>query len=379
MRTTVSEELAMGMEEYATPGAGTGGRTKTTPEDFVVSEVLVDDSKKLFLRKGSAGYPVYVLCKWNSGTMEARERVQWATGISMNALGLKDKKALTYQFLSARKKAESPPAEVEEETFRASLVAETIRPLKKVDLLGNFFRVRIHSFEGSIADVDRMGGLLDAGSLPNYFGSQRFGRDKPNQKVGEAMVKRKFAEAAKLLLDEELPDAEAIGALRRVPLALRRLIVQSYQSYLFNRMLSRVLKNAGSLPADSWMYICKGRRVPVVLERYLRDPTEVATGYAPVPLGQLPGFAFRNRHDQYSIAMEEVLEEEGLNPKDFFIKEMQELSLEGGYRPASMVGWYKGCRIDQCAEIRLGLYSGCYATVFLRELMKPQKPTLSGL
>ncbi len=379
MKTTVREELDIGIGEYATSGKGLGGRTKTAPEDFVVSEVLMDDSKKLIVKRGSGGYPLYVLCKWNSGTIEARERVQWTTGIAMNTLGLKDKRALTYQFLSSRKKAEAPPGLVEEAAFRASLVAETVRPLKKVDLLGNFFSIRVHSFGGDPSDVKEIGSLLDACKLPNFFGSQRFGRDKPNQKVGGAIVKRRFSDAAQILLEEEMPEADAVLALRKVPLSLRRLLVQSYQSYLYNRMLSKILERSGSLSEESAMYILKGRDVPVVLERYLRDPSEATAGFIPVPLGQLPGFAFRNRHDPYSIAMADVLEEEGLTPRDFFIKEMQELSMEGGYRPASIVGWFKGCRVEDYAEIRFGLYSGCYATVFLRELMKPQDPASSGL
>ena len=379
MKSQAKDELAIGIEAYATDLKGTGGRTKTLPEDFLVSEVLVDDSKKLFLRKRSGGYPLYVLCKRNVGTLEARERVQWATGMSMNALGLKDKRALTYQFLSARKKAEEPTPEVREGDFVAKWAAETVRPLKRVDLLGNFFRVRIHGFNGEESDANQVGDLLDSGGLPNFFGSQRFGRDRPNQLVGEAIVRRKFADAARMLLDQELAESEAILALRRVPLALRQLLVQSYQSYLFNRMLSAALERHGSLPTDAWTYMAKGRTTPLVNESYFRDPSGVGHSFMAVPLGQLPGFAFRNRHDSYSVALADVLEEAGITPKDFFIKEMQELSLEGGYRPAPMVGWYKGCLMDACAEVRLGLYSGCYATVFLRELMKPADPTASGL
>lgn len=379
MKTTVKEELEIGMEQYATSEKGASGRTKTAPDDFVVTEVLMDDSKKLISKLGSGGYPLYVLCKWNSGTMEAREKLQWTTGIAMNSLGLKDKRALTYQFISGRKMADSPSAHVTGPSFRATLVAETLRPLKKVDLLGNFFRIRIHSFSGKEADGERVGHLLDEGKLPNFFGSQRFGRDKPNQKVGDAMVKRKFAEAAGILLEEEMSEADAVVALRKVPLRLRRLLVQSYQSYLFNRALSKVLERNGSLSDESAMYILKHKKTPVVLEAYVRDSADVTEGFLPVPLAQLPGFAFRNRHDPYSVALADVLGEEGLTPRDFYIKEMQELSVEGGYRPASMVGWFKGFRQEDYAELRFGLYSGCYATVLLRELMKPADPTLSGL
>ena len=380
MKTNVQEEIETGIEEYATSGKGTGGRTKMVPEDFIVTEVLMDDSKKLILKRGSGGYPLYVLCKWNSGTIEARERIQWRSGIAVNTLGLKDKRALTFQFVSCRKKVEGAPQVIKEDAFRATLVAESVRPLKKVDLLGNFFRIRIHSFGGSASDVDRAGELLDEGGLPNYFGSQRFGRDKPNQRVGEAIVKRKFSAAAKILFDQEMGEPEAIVALRKVPISIRRLLVQSYQSYLFNRSLSSVLAANGALSRESAMYILKSEGRPIVLERYLRDPSEAPSGFVPVPLGQLPGFAFRNRHDSYSVALTEVMEEEGLIAKDFFIKEMQELSVEGGYRPACMVGWYKGHLLEkESTEVRLGLYSGCYATMFLRELMKPSDPTSSGL
>jgi tRNA pseudouridine13 synthase len=379
MKTSVPEEIAIGIEEYASKGRGIGGRTKTVPEDFVVAEVLMDDSKKLFLKKGSDGYPLYVLCKRNASSIDARERLQWAAGLAVNILGLKDKKALTYQFVSCRKKVEKPPPSLVEPEFRATLVAETVRPLKKVDLLGNFFSVRVHGAAGGVQGIEEVGELLDGRRLPNFFGSQRFGRDKPNQKVGEAIVKRRFPEAVRILAGEEKDAAGAIEALRKVPIAVRRLLVQSYQSYLFNRSLSRVLAKGGGLVDDSAMFILRHRRAPVVFERYLRDPSEAPQGFEPVPLGQLPGFAFRNKHDAYSIAMADVLEEEGLAAKDFYIKEMQELSVEGGYRPACMVGWFKGCSVGEQVEVRIGLYSGCYATVFLRELMKPTDPASAGL
>ncbi len=379
MRTTVREELDIGVGEYVSSGRGIGGRTKTVPEDFVVSEILMDDSKKLILKKGSGGYPLYVLGKWNLGTLEAREKVQWATGIAMNSLGLKDKRALTYQFLSGRKRAEGAVDVVDGAEFRASLVAETVRPLKMVDLLGNFFSIRIHSSGGGEAEATRLGELLGEGRIPNYFGSQRFGRDRPNQLVGRAIVRKKFSEAAAILLDVELSESDSIQALRKVPIRLRRLIVQSYQSYIFNLSLTKLVQRAGRIPAEAGVYIMKHVTSPRVLERYHRDPSEAPPGYVAVPLAQLPGFAFRDRHDEYSKAMVEVLADEGVSPRDFFIQEMQELSVEGGYRPASMVGWYKGWIGGEPAEVRFGLYSGCYATVFLRELMKPTEPSSSGL
>ena len=62
-------------------------------------------------------------------------------------------------------------------------------------------------------------------------------------------------------------------------------------------------------------------------------------------------------------------------PKDFFSKEMQEISNEGGFRNSSI----------KCDDYKIKdnvvsflLSRGSFATIVLRELMKPHNPLASG-
>jgi tRNA pseudouridine13 synthase len=378
MKGISEEEVEIGIEQYATEGGGAGGRIRASPEDFVVSEVLTNDARKLISKRGLGGFPLYVLRKSSTTTLEALEEISREVGASANVLGLKDKKALTFQFISLRIRGEPRVETVRRARFQATCVAKTERPLKRSDLLGNFFRIRIRDFSGRDEDIWRIGELLDKGRLPNFFGPQRFGRDVPNHRIGEAIVKKNFSRAAEILTGRLLSEGDALAALRRVPLRVRRLFVQAYQSFLFNKALSRVLSKTGELERRSALYVGKHPLLPYVDGTFLRSPTEVKDGLDPVPLLQLPGYSFRDKGDTYSRCTVEVMAEEGVTSRDFFVKEAQELSAEGGFRPACMVGWFKGARSEKTAEINFGLYSGCYATTLLRELMKPESPSAAG-
>ena len=69
------------------------------------------------------------------------------------------------------------------------------------------------------------------------------------------------------------------------------------------------------------------------------------------------------------------IRDRSLSPKDFFINDFQELSLDGGFRNAS---------IDmqdfsiQKNLIKFQLSRGSYATIVLREILKPENPLECG-
>ena len=69
------------------------------------------------------------------------------------------------------------------------------------------------------------------------------------------------------------------------------------------------------------------------------------------------------------------LENEEISPKDFFIKEMQEVSSEGGFRQAS-IHCSNYSTTDDVVEFTLS--RGSFATILLREVMKPSNPIIAG-
>ncbi|EPA06384.1 tRNA pseudouridine(13) synthase TruD, partial [Candidatus Nitrosarchaeum limnium] len=78
---------------------------------------------------------------------------------------------------------------------------------------------------------------------------------------------------------------------------------------------------------------------------------------------------------RFDFQISKILQAEEITPKDFFIKEMQEISSEGGFRQAAI----------QCTDysaknntVEFSLSRGSFATIILREIMKPDDPILAG-
>ena len=69
------------------------------------------------------------------------------------------------------------------------------------------------------------------------------------------------------------------------------------------------------------------------------------------------------------------MQDEQIEAKNFFIKEMQELSIEGGFRNAAI-----HCTDTKVEDdvISFTLNRGSFATIVLREIMKPANPILAG-
>jgi tRNA pseudouridine13 synthase len=67
---------------------------------------------------------------------------------------------------------------------------------------------------------------------------------------------------------------------------------------------------------------------------------------------------------------------ENISPKDFYLKEMQELSVEGGFRQLPLL--VNGFSYSDNLLISFKIPIGSYATILLRELMKPIDPIKSG-
>lgn len=274
-------DAEIGMSHYATEFPGTGGRIRAHAEDFAVSEVI----SGMVLRSISEenGYAIYRLKKRNIDTAHAISEAQAGTGIRLKALGLKDASAMTEQFVCARNRGPSARG-FNAGRFSLERLGYAKRPLTKKDMTGNHFKIRIRN---AAADP---GGFAEHGRVLNYYGYQRFGSRRPvTHHVGRAMLRRDFGGAVRLILSytsihdtkqhtelrQKLSDGENYArylgqvppgmdveriimeqmiqhgdpqrAMRSIPVSLRRLYVQAYQSYLFNRTLSDAFSGSEDL------------------------------------------------------------------------------------------------------------------------------------
>jgi tRNA pseudouridine13 synthase len=407
------------MTVYATTGGRRAGMLRTSREDFQVDEIL---DLGVVERERKSGYvPVYIVRKNGVDTPHAADELSFSLKSKVNFAGLKDSNAVTVQYASARSSRADDPPLVHGRMFEAERVGYLPRPISRGMMSGNRFRIVVRTGEDILQSVEEVFRACAGRKIPNFFGYQRFGlRGMVNQRVGKAILSRDFRSAVKLFLGEpredEGPDArearrlageerfreahglfsfkqdierkvaahlaakpdDYLGAIRRIPIVPRRLFVQAYQSYLFNRTASDAsvagLDLSRAEQGDNWTTLTpdglRSTKTHGVRE-------EIVDGA--VPLIQIVGYGSRDYGSRFDRLMMPILKEESVEAKSFYIKEVEELSNEGGFRHAPLLA------SDMAAEpapegvcLSFSLGRGEYATTLLREILKPQDPLHSG-
>lgn len=389
----------IGICVFTTSYHGCGGSIKTTASDFIVREII---SKSVSKKIDSQGrYPVFVLKKQGIDTNHVLAELYNKTRIRLKALGLKDASAVTEQYVCATgRNNTSKIDDYVAAKYSLKKIGYLPKPLSKKDMIGNRFTIKIKDAGGDVSDFTEHNKIL------NFFGYQRFGSSRPvTHLVGKAMVQRNFEKAIELLLSytfhddpnieirnklkdkndlrqiiddippkmdierlvakEWLDSGNAVLALRAIPLHLRRFFVQSYQSYIFNRTLSKAYSNGEELFVPQESDVCFDKKA--VLGKYDNMNDQKLA----VPLvGN--SYYKKTRFDYYISA---ILQEEEVSNKDFFIRELQEASVEGGFRHASLV--CSDFKVDN-NTLSFSLLRGSFATILLREIMKPSDPISAG-
>jgi tRNA pseudouridine13 synthase len=167
------------------------------------------------------------------------------------------------------------------------------------------------------------------------------------------------------LLKQLSKDKDPKNAIRSIPLALRRFYIQAYQSFLFNKTLNLAYEFEEELFLPTTDDVCFDKNS--ILGKFANDSTQRLA----IPL---IGHSYykKSRFDYY---IKKILDDELLTPKDFFIKDFQEISVDGGFRNASIN--YLNLNINENL-IKFQLSRGSYATIVLREILKPENPLDCG-
>jgi tRNA pseudouridine13 synthase len=159
------------------------------------------------------------------------------------------------------------------------------------------------------------------------------------------------------------------GAFHLLPKKLCQLFVQAYQSYLFNRFLSERIRQEHPLGEprrnEYKLTVDNRERLAFPLIGYVQG---VSAG------------------DQGEIE-KRILQEEGIRLDSFKISAMPQISSKGSLRTALMP--IRDQKVDKVSEddanlgkmmmnLSFSLMKGSYATVVLREFMKPKDPIDAG-
>jgi len=420
--TAVPEfDLAIGIETFATSGSPCSANARSKEDDFRVEERLAPGIEPIQESREDY-YPLYRVEKRSIDTFHMEKSLGEALQSRLSYGGLKDKRSVAVQFVTPTSRKSLRPPLIVRERFTARLMGFLPRPLSRGMIRGNRFTVVLRDCCPVMpARIDEAFAFARARRLPNFYGLQRFGSPgAATHLLGKALIKQNFEGAVRLMLlmpratdsidvlearnaiaegryaagarllpasrDVEKAVATRLSstpgdwalAIRAVPLKLRRLYVQAYQSYLFNKMLSlacvRGLDISQYLKGDNWSELSDdGLATPRV--RGVRDQVTSSA----VPMAQLAGFAYRNYRSRFDMCLEEVMTNEGVSAKEFYVKPMQEVSAEGGFRRPHMAVVdphysFSGGR----ADLSFVLPSGQYATILLREVVKPPDPFAAG-
>jgi tRNA pseudouridine13 synthase len=404
-----------GIECYCTSFAGTGGSIKQGSEGFMVSE-LVNESLDISLSYNeNHRYPLYILEKRDIDSNHALFEIERELHMRFRVMGIKDAKAVTTQYAGMERVMRNPPAELKSRHTRLTLKGFTKHPLQKKFLAGNKFEIRIYNVRSS----DLSGFVPHIGKVGNFYGLQRFGSERlVTHLIGREIVKRNFIQAVELLLchttefdtqmsreirnkcvdpsnyrqvlkmlprgmdiERQVLSAlvagrDTIAALRAVPITIRRLFVQAYQAYIFNRCLSRAVMEGEDLLQPQTEDLCFEMEGPATFGRIIKYNPSSKTKL--VPAIRMAGYTFQPGKGRFENITRAIMqEEEEVSAKDFYIKEMQELSHQGGFRQAPL--WCTDFRYERDPlTVSFKLPKGSYATTLLREIIKPGDPIRSG-
>jgi len=390
----------IGISVYCTKTDGIGGRLRSSSDQFFVSEILRDKARSKISKYGS--YTVYKLKKSGIDTNHALSDIFQKYGLRLKALGLKDANATTEQYVCDMNPSRSTEF-ITTNRYTLEKIGLVQKPLTKKDMVGNHFKVMI---EG--ANFSKIKNFDEYDKILNFYGYQRFGSKRPvSHLIGKAILQRDFGHAVDTLLSftseddllennrvremlkdrsnyasvfNEVPpqmDMERIvlreiiehndprKALHAIPLPLRRFFVEAFQSFVFNRTISTAYEYGEELLHPQNNDVCYDKDDN--LGRYQNDPDQRLA----IPL---VGYSY-SKKNRFDYHISKILQEEQIHPKDFFVKEMQEVSAEGGFRNSIMI-----CKDFEISEpfVEFTLSRGSYATILLREIIKPTNPVAEG-
>ena len=407
-----------GIDWFVTDGHPCPSQVKKSPEDFRVEEHL--SLAGLTSEPLPDYFPLYRVEKRSIDTMHMAKELSVALRSRVAYAGLKDKRAVSVQYATPTSRRALRPLKVENGRFTAVIVGYVPGPVTRSALTGNRFSVRLRECCAGVGEA--LAGSMRAaadGEVPNFYGLQRFGASRPGtHAIGRALVKGDFREAVRMMLTQARPGEEQeaqetfdaggyekllglvpegrdvelavarelaghpgdwVRALRAVPVRLRRLYVQAYQSFIFNRTMSMAVEAGEDISqfhrGDNWAEASADGLTVSPVHGVREVPTKNT-----VPMVQTVGYAFRDYGSRFDSLAKKALEAEGVRGGQFYLDGMQELSQEGGFRRPQLVVADASWSVDgDVATLEFTLPRGQYATVLLREIVKADDPAAVGL
>ena len=205
----------------AYPETHTQAGFKQEYEDFQVLEIPLNSAT------GEGEHVWLEVTKQGANTAWVAAQIAEFAGVQamdVGYAGLKDRYAITKQWFSIYLPRVQEPdfSQINNEEFQVLQQTRSSRKLRRGDLLGNRFIIRLREINGDLDAVeDNLNKIVKQG-VPNYFGAQRFGHHGQNIEQGRAMLARE------------------IRVRNRTK---KGLYLSSIRSFIFNEILARRIEN----------------------------------------------------------------------------------------------------------------------------------------
>ncbi|MFX1511001.1 MAG: tRNA pseudouridine(13) synthase TruD [Promethearchaeota archaeon] len=396
-------DINIGIETFWTKGGGIGGSIKSTPSDFEVREIWEDNlivgENMVIPSKLNGLYLHFTLEKRGIDTLQAIRILSRILNHSINDFGyagIKDGNATTFQRISLWKgeKKEILKRINKDSRIKIHSVSYGRYGIKLGGHWGNQFRLIIRDIPLKKEELRKRLKILDQelrqkGKLiPNFFGSQRFGGTRLiTHRVGRNILRREWKEAVMCYLcipspyetkslfnaRKDLSETENftdfqiqlqnqkriltiewimtkhllekpndwIGAIQKLNRKEISLFIGAYQSLLFNKCLSFLI----------------------------REFPEIADIPSKIPL-----IGWKTNMDLFPNSirsiLNELLENDRISLSDF--KSQNRLFSSTGTQRDSFVkiSNFKTDFLGKHVKLQFSLPKGSYATVLLREIRK---------
>ncbi len=328
---------------------GIGGSFKACPEDFLVEEIPAYEPS------GTGEFLYLWIEKRDLAAGDLLRVVGQGLGIrqqDIGTAGLKDKVALTRQWVSVPGNAEEHLSKLDHPCVRILQTGRHNNKLKTGHLNGNRFQIRIrNTIPGAQQRMEALLERIQSRGIPNAYDRQRFGRGNETLKLG-----------MELLLGT---------APKSIKPWLRRLAVSALQSGLFNSYLLLRQKEGllhKVIPGEVLAKCPAGGmfRAPVDAELLSTEQARM-DNHEITGAGPIYGWKLFASEGPAKAREDALLAEAGLTRESF----LREKRITEGSRRRNLifpqleiVGWE-----GQDVIIRFGLPSGSYATRILGELM----------
>jgi tRNA pseudouridine13 synthase len=405
---------------------GIGGKIRVRDEDFFVQEL------PLYEASGEGEHILAEVQKVGIDTREMVRRLANALDLrpaDIGTAGLKDRHAVAVQLVSIHALPASGIDEervmrVEAEGLVVRWAARHANKLRPGHAAGNRFAIRIREIDNPATAAVRVRPVLDRLNdvgLPNYYGEQRFGTDptRPNDKLGllllrgenEAFLKaylggddfREDVAAARRIYDEGdaaaafeawpmnikherrvleklVRTGDPAKAVKAVDKSLRRLLMNAAQSAVFNAvtadrvrdgLLGRLVRGDAAMKRHDDLRTGGVFTVHDAAAEQSRADAWELTPTGPMPGGKMHPRPTHDAADRETAALTRL----GVTTGDFE-------TMPGARRPMRIRP--SDTRVSAGVDdhgghvtIAFSLPAGSFATVVLREVMKPDRVAAS--